>query len=367
MRSGSQCASLLWSSRYASSGALLAAPFLVDQPSAAAVEDLRAVVARCRVVGAVAGHVTHWMAVAGDKELVEACLAGEAEARQRFQEQFLPLIYRFDKKGGDYEGAGRDFLSFLFEEDRLYRRLRGYRGQAPLGVYLWAAVLPDLLKQFRGMIRRERLLTVPFDDNPGYEYAAAPASDSLAGAATPAAAALAAQLAPEKRLLLKLLYIEDFDLDAAEVQLLAQRSGRTIREVVQRVEAAREAVRSREAMQHERLQGAESAGQWVRLYSQRLAQLDEDMAALDSNIPLAAKLRARREDVARKLDWRRRQLAERLCASRDTVVTTPTDLLADLLNQHPTTTRGQIARLRRELAERWGDQRAALVGGSHAT
>jgi len=57
-------------------------------------------------------------------------------------------------------------------------------------------------------------------------------------------AVLVSRLSPEKRLLVKLLYIEDFDLDAADVQQLAQRSGRRVREVIELIEQARESVRT---------------------------------------------------------------------------------------------------------------------------
>lgn len=285
------------------------------------------------------------------KRLVDACAVGDRAARRQFQAEFLPLIYRFEGSGGGQEVAGHDFLSFLFQDDRLYRRLESFRGAAPLRTYLWSCILPDLLKQFRAMIRRRRLDTVSLDEHAG-QFAEASTADPLDTYRVPAfdAASLLQQLSPDKRVLLKLLYIEDFDIETPEVQLLANRSGRPVREVLERIEAAREVVRSREATQRARLDGAESAGQWIRLYERRLAQLEEDLAAIDSDSPRAVRLRAQRAEFLQKLDKRRRQRTERLRLSSHTIVTLPTEMLADLLGQPASSTRSQIARVRQEVA-----------------
>jgi hypothetical protein len=158
------------------------------------------------------------------------------------------------------------------------------------------------------------------------------------------------QLPLDKRVLFKLLYIEDFDIEPAEIQRLAERTGRSVRELLDRIEAARDVVRSREAVQRTRLDAAESAGQWIRLYERRLVQLEEDLVALDPNSPRARRLGAQRAELLEKLGKRRRQQADRLRASSHTVVTLPTEMLADLLGQPASSTRSQITRLRQELA-----------------
>jgi len=289
-----------------------------------------------------------------DKQLVDACVAGDGPARASFQAEFLPVIYRFERGGAEHEAASHDFITFLFEDDRLYRRLRSYRGAAPLGAYLVTTILPDLTKQFRTMLRRRGLDTTPFEDGSRYGTPAdCPERSEPEGNRTAGASAVLDALAPDKRLLLKLLYIEDFDVAADEIQRLADRSRRSIREVLDRVATAREAVRSREAVQHERVEAAASAGQWIRIYQRQMAQIDEDLLAVAPDTPQAHRLRARRTDLLRKLDHRRRQLTERLRASWHTVVTVPTDMVADLLGQSEATTRSQITRARQELAARF--------------
>ncbi len=279
------------------------------------------------------------------KQLVDACVAGDAAARARFHAEFLPLIYRFERGGSEHESASQNFIAFLFDHDRLYRRLRSYRGAAPLRAYLWGSILPDLMKQFRAVIRRQHFETVSVDDG---SVPVADSRDIPTECAAPRP--LLDHLAAEKRLLFKLLYIEDFDLDAAEIQLLAQRTGRAARDVIERVDAARAAVRSREAMQHTRLEDAEATGQRILLYERQLVHIEEDLAAADAGSSRAARLHTRRMDLLRKLEKRRRQQAKRLQAGSNTVVTLPTAMVADLLGLGESTTRAQITRVRQELA-----------------
>jgi hypothetical protein len=293
-------------------------------------------------------------------QLVAACLAGDTAARQQFRTQFLPLIYDFELRvagrGGELESAGGDFLGFVFEGDRIYRRLGGFRGATRLARYLWGWILPDLLKQFRGMLRRQRLDTVSLDANPVYSATIAADDAHSEGDASPGVAALLEGLSMEKRILFKILHPEDFDLDAAEVQFLAARTGRSIRTVLERLDEARRVVREREAVQHARLEDAESSGQWIRLYECRLAQLDEDLQALVADSARAARLREQRATLLQKLDKRRRQQAERLRTGAHTVVTVPTEMVADILGQRPSVTRSQITRARQELAALLADR-----------
>lgn len=167
------------------------------------------------------------------KRLVVECLAGDAAARRRFQEQFGPLIYRFvgyAARGTSVEPG--DFYVYLFDKDRLYRRLRSYEGWASLGPFLRGYALPELFKQFEAMNQRAILDTISLDTDCVREPAAiSPVGGDQEAAAQPRQAArdphsaeLFDQLDPEKRLLIKLLYIEDFELAPSDVRFLAQRA-----------------------------------------------------------------------------------------------------------------------------------------------
>jgi hypothetical protein len=297
------------------------------------------------------------------KRLVEACVAGDAAARQQFQDRFLPLIHRV-ACSDEIDSADQDFVTFAFEDDRIYRRARSFEGRAPLDAYMRVAVVPDLLKQFRKMVRRERLLTISLDAAPesGASLGGTDSPSPEEASPTNAATDLLAPLALEKRVLMKLLYIEDFDLDPKEIQLLAARTGRTIREVIESIENARAHVRSREAVQHDRFDAADSSGQWVRLCEHRLARLEEDLRAFDPDSPRGLRLRRMRADLWRKIDRRREQQRTRLHDAAHTVVTLPTKIVAQLLGQRESATRAQITRIRQELAALHAGRRNSRSG-----
>jgi len=312
-------------------------------------------IGRAARAGVAAGPAT--IRDAEGKRLVADCLAGDAAARARFQQEFGALIYRFAAYAG---GFGRsepgDFYVYLFEDDRVYRRLRSYEGRASLGPFLRGYVLPDLFKQFQSMIRKETLPTVSLDTDCEREPAAASpsvsdqtASPSPIGGADPGSAGLLTQLSREKRLLVKLLYIEDFDLDADDVRLLAERSVRPVREVIKLVEQARQSVRSREVARREKLDEAESAAQWILQYERRLAQLSEDLGNLPPESGRAERLRHQQAEIERKSAWRQRQRERALKDSQRATVTLRYREIAHILNAPVGSVSAQVTRLRQEL------------------
>src|SRR5881396_2564604 len=70
------------------------------------------------------------------KYLLVQCLAGDPTARTRFQDTFGPLIYRFAEYMGRGQTEPGDFYVYLFDNDRLYRRLASYKGEAKLAAFL---------------------------------------------------------------------------------------------------------------------------------------------------------------------------------------------------------------------------------------
>jgi hypothetical protein len=186
---------------------------------------------------------------------------------------------------------------------------------ANLGGFLRGYALPDLFRQFESMRRRRALDTISLDGDCSYEPSASPALAAGAefdppGEAGPAQRRLAGlfeQLAPEKQLLLKLLYIADFELAASDVQSLAQRSGRAVREVVELTERARESVRAREAARRQKVDEAESAAQWILQYVRELRRVAEDLANLPPGSERAERLREEQGDLERKRAWRQQQ------------------------------------------------------------
>ncbi len=117
------------------------------------------------------------------KRLVADCLVGDAAARARFQAEFAGLIYRFaDCASGVGREEPGDFYLYLFDSDRLFRRLRSYEGRASLGPFLRGFVLPYLFKQFQEMTKKRALDTVSLDTDCGREPGGAGLCGCRAGA-----------------------------------------------------------------------------------------------------------------------------------------------------------------------------------------
>jgi DNA-directed RNA polymerase specialized sigma24 family protein len=281
------------------------------------------------------------------KRLVADCLAGVAVARARFQEQFGPLIYSFVGGGGGQPPVEPgDFYVYLFEDDRLFRRLRSYEGRASLAAFLRGFVLPDLLKRFRATVKDATLDTVPLDSDRMREPLARTADDEpqpLCGSD------LLDQLTPEKRLLIKLLYIEDFDLEPDDVQLIAQRSGRLVREVVELIEQARESVRTRERKRRAKVDEAESAAQWILQYARRLHEIAETLGNLPPQSQYAERLRDEQAELERKHSWRAQQRDRARTEGDRTTVTLRYREIAHILKAPTGSVSAQVMRLRQEL------------------
>jgi hypothetical protein len=304
----------------------------------------------------IAAQVPTMVRDANGKSLVAACLAGDARARSGFQLQFGSLIYRFGEvatAASDAESG--DFYVYLFENDRLFRRLRTYEGRANLGAYLRGYALPDLYRQFRAMTAKKIVDTVSLDTGclrqPGDTSAVPGASDVVDPTANEpkCCGGLFARLDPYRRLLIKLLYIEDFSLTPEEVQQLAERSQRSVREVVERVERARESVRQREARRRGKQEEAESAGQWLLRYDRKLTQLAEDLHNLSGDSRQAVRLREETEELERKRVWRQQQQQRALAETERAMVTLRYREVAELLNAKPGSVSADITHLRHEL------------------
>ena len=290
---------------------------------------------------------------ANGKRLVAACLAGDAAARVEFQQQFGPLIYRFGEVASATSRAeSGDFYVYLFDNDRLFRRLRTYEGRASLGAYLRGYALPDLYRQFRAMTTKKTIHTISLNTDCPREPADTSAAPGMPNETAPeqkCCSGLFARLDPYQRLLVKLLYIEDFSLSPEEVQQFAERSQRSVREVVELVEQARESVRQREVRRRGKQEEAESAGQWILRYERKLAGLAEDLRNAPAGSTHAARLRAEADELERKRAWRQQQQQRALAETQRAMVTLRYREIAELLNAKPGPVRADITHLRQEL------------------
>jgi DNA-directed RNA polymerase specialized sigma24 family protein len=284
----------------------------------------------------------------GGRRLVARCVAGDADAVRRFQEAYGELVYGFPIRAYRVpaDEAG-DFYVFAFEGGRLFRRMRTFEGRTSLRAYLLGCVLDNLVLEWKRGLRD--IDSVPLES---IKEVGGAAEDSTAQQR----AALAQLLDPldaEKALLVKLLYIEDFDFEPGDVRLLARLSRRPVRDVLAGIERLRRIVREREARLKETEDALDSVQGWMRLYDRRLRELREGIEAemQQAGAERLSSLQQERAELERKYQWRKRQRAGLLTRAQRRKVTAPYKEIAGLLNTSVGTLGSRIKRLREELAQ----------------
>ena len=303
------------------------------------------------------------------RHLINQCLSGDIAAARIFQEQYGELIYGYPIRVYRVPpGGAGDFYVFAFDRGRIFRRVRTFEGRAPFRAYLLGFVLDDLVPEWkRGSREIETVSIDTLGEVPN------PAESSLRSRDDEAASTMdrsllrevLAELAPAKAVVMKLLYVEDYEFRAAEMRYLAQVSGCGIPEVLQRLDQLRATVREREVGLKRMEDALDAVQAWVQLYERRVQRISDDLTLLLPNATAAARLREERAQLEREIERRRRQRTKLLSQAQRRKVTAPYKEIAALLNTSIGNVGSQIARLRRELLTRINTENAATQDKNH--
>jgi DNA-directed RNA polymerase specialized sigma24 family protein len=294
------------------------------------------------------------------RELIRRCLSGNPEAVKQFQQQYGELIYGYPIRvyRTPSEDAG-DFYVFAFQDGRIFRRLRSYEGRAPLRAYLLGFVLDDLVLEWkRGEHKIETVSIEGLGEFPDARATTsqAPAEPPPRTAERPSLEEMLQSVAPSKAVMMKLLYIEDCELRAPDINYLAEASGRSVPEVLDSVARLRATVREREAGLKRLEDGLDAVQAWVQLYERRRRRISEDLATLPVNAPGATRLQEEAAQLEYKIERRQQQRDRLLAQAHRRKVTAPYKDIAALLNTSIGNVCSQIARIRRELMLKVGDK-----------
>jgi DNA-directed RNA polymerase specialized sigma24 family protein len=298
------------------------------------------------------------------RALIARCLSGGPEAVKQFQQKYGELIYGYPLRvyRTPPEDAG-DFYVFAFQNGRIFRRLRTFEGRAPLRAYLLGFVLDDLVLEWK---RGERKVeTVSIEGLGEFPDTATPARPPMADdGPRPAGQGslddLLAALSPAKAVVMKLLYVEDYELRAADVNYVAEVSGRGVPEVIAAVARLRATVREREAGLKKVEDGIDAVQAWVRLYERRVQRITEDLDSLPPNAGAAVRLRAELAQLEQKMERRQQQRARLTAQAQRRKVTAPYKEIAAILNTSVGNVCSQIARVRRELMVKSGGRYSGI-------
>lgn len=279
------------------------------------------------------------------RDLIDRCLAATPDAINEFQERYGPLIYSYPMRAYRMppEAAG-DFYVFAFENGRIFRRTQTFAGRTSLRSYLAGFVLDNLVLEWkRGMHEIE---TVPIDSLDGL------AVDADAAPRAPEASLddIFAGIDASKAVLLKLLFIEDCELQPTDLRRLVEISGRRLPELLAALDQLRERVREREGRQKHEEDALDGVQAWIALYERRLRQVADELAHAPAGTVAVAQLRAEHTELERKVRRRQQQRTALVARTQRRKVTAPYKDIAALLNTTVGNVASQISRARKELA-----------------
>jgi len=290
------------------------------------------------------------------RDLISYCLLGQPQAVRKFQQDYGKLIYGYPIKvyRMSAEDAG-DFYVFAFQDGRVFQRLRNFEGRAPLTAYLLGFVLDDLVLEWKRSDRRAETVSVDDLGPLAGSNGSRAAEETVAPALDPVSLDdLLTGLPPAKAVVMKLLHIETCELAAAEVQYLANSSGRAVPEVLAGVAHLRALVREREAGLQRLRDDMDAVQAWIQLYERRMAHIHDDLRALAFGSPAALRLREEVAQLEHKLERRRQQHARLSSQAQRRKLTAPYKEIAALLRTSVGNVCSQIARIRREVMGRAG-------------
>ena len=290
--------------------------------------------------------------------LISRCLTGEVEAATEFQARYGELIYGYPMRVYRVppDEAG-DFYVFAFERGRIFRRVRTYEGRAPFRAYLLGFVLDDLVLEWKRGVREIETVsieTIGELPDPGGSADRATANEGDYPMDITTFSQVLGDLSPSKSVVMKLLYVEDYEFQPSEVRYLAQVSGCDVPEVLDRIDRLRATVREREAGLKRMEDALDAVQAWIQLYERRVQRISDDLAALPPTSIAAERLREERQQLERKIQRRRQQRAKLLAQAQRRKVTAPYKEIAAMLNTSIGNIGSQIARLRRELLTKVG-------------
>jgi DNA-directed RNA polymerase specialized sigma24 family protein len=299
------------------------------------------------------------------KALLRSCVEGDADSRVKFQNVFGELIYNYPIRVFHLPNdRAADFYIYIFENDRIFRRVKSFeaRNDAQFTTYLQFYVLRDLFLEWRRGQKEADTISLATAVSSGSGDSSGTLEDILSDPGDTIEKSLDAEskalefkalfekLAPERKLLLKLLHLAEFDLSPQEIRLLCKKSGRSYRDIIFDLEEIRARLRKKDEQLSNIQARLESVYGWILLYQKELGKISQRLSSLTEDSPQFAEMRQQKEGLERKLEWRYRQRSQILGQADQFRVTTPYKDIARLFNAPIGTICSLVARTRTEVS-----------------
>jgi RNA polymerase sigma factor (sigma-70 family) len=305
-------------------------------------------------------------------DLIRACVDGDPHARRRFQTEYGQVIYSFPmKKFARPQEEAVDFYVYVFDNDRIFSRIRHFRDQThdQFRIFLWGLVLRHLFFEWRRTVKEvdtisintplggsqekgqrtlEDILSAPIPVEPGSQEV--PQKDMMLD--------VWHSFSPEERLDVKLLHLLEYDLEPEDVGLLAKVAGRSIRETLVLLAEVQEALRHKDEKFSQLQDDLDSVWGWIRLRQKELQETNEKIRSCMAMGRNYEQLLSLKEELERSVKKRSEQRDQIIKKYRNSTLTTPYKDIARLLNTTVGTVCSRMSRLRARLVQKLTAEKA---------
>ena len=262
------------------------------------------------------------------KHLIASCGKDNLQAKQEFQALYGKAIYNFPVKVFRIEkDRAGDFYLYAFENNRIFRRLRNFKGEK-IGFesYLNHFVLRDLALEWLRKESSTSIHTIPLEDPNflAYENCESCREDR------PSSIEL---LKKGDWLILRILYLYELPLPPKDIRRIATKSDRSIADTVKVITKIEKNLFERAKKQSKKIESLSILYSRRLQYQRRFVTIEEDINLTRQNgdsTKLEA-LQREKEELLRKYAWRLEQAGNILEKDPDSLVTTPYKDIAELL------------------------------------
>jgi RNA polymerase sigma factor (sigma-70 family) len=306
-------------------------------------------------------------------DLIRGCVDGDPHARRRFQTEYGEVIYSFPmKKFARPQAEAADFYVYVFDNDRIFSRIRHFKEQTydQFRIFLWGLVLRHLFFEWQRTLGKEVdeiSLHTPLG---GSEEKGQRTLEDILSAPIPVepgsrevlqkdiALDVWHSLTSEERLDVKLLHLLEYDLEPEDVGLLAKVAGRSIRETLVLLAEVQEALRHKDEKFSQLQDALDSVWGWIRLRQKELQETNEKIRSCMAVGRNYEQFLSQKEELERSLKKRYEQRDQIIKKYQTSTLTTPYKDIARLLNTTVGTVCSRMSRLRARLVQKLTEEKA---------
>jgi RNA polymerase sigma factor (sigma-70 family) len=289
------------------------------------------------------------------KHLLTSCCEDKLRAKQEFQSRYGKAIYNFPVKVFRIkeERAG-DFYLYAFENNRIFKRLRHFRGETiTFESYLKHFVLRDLAlewlrKESNTSIQMSALVYEPSTDDGNREPCCEEQSNIFE------------LLRKKECLVLHIFYLYELPLSPDDIRLVCRNSGKSIAETIKNIAKIEKHLFERAQKQTEKAQKLDILFSRRMEYQRRLLSIEEsiNLARQNHDRTKLEALKKEKEVLIQKYAWRLKQAGTILEQGPNSLVTTPYKDIAQLLG----TSTGAVSSMIHKAKNRIKKQLARIAG-----